>query len=249
MSALDTRTAAPAGAPAIRDHAGAAVAPPPPAPTPAPALAPAPPGRPAAAVPSGVVHAVFLISGVSALLYQLIWQRALLTIYGSNIESVTVVVSAFLIGLGLGSFAGGWLSKRPERPLLLIFALVEAGIASYGAVSLDLFAWVGATTAGGDTLATGLWSFALVLVPTLLMGSTLPLLVAHQVSELGSVGRSVSWLYFVNTLGAAAGSFVASLAILGALGLRGSVRLAVGLNLFVAAAMLVAWARSRRGRA
>src|SRR5438067_2281707 len=54
-----------------------------------------------------VVHVVFILSGVSALIYQLVWQRSLMMIYGTNVESVAMVVAAFMLGLGLGSVAGG----------------------------------------------------------------------------------------------------------------------------------------------
>src|SRR5712692_4730507 len=64
-------------------------------------------------------YLLFFLSGFPALLYQIVWQRALFTIYGVNVESVTVVVSAFMLGLGLGSLAGGSLSKRPAVRLLL----------------------------------------------------------------------------------------------------------------------------------
>ena len=67
-----------------------------------------------------VLHGVFILSGISALIYQLVWQRALLTIYGSNVESVAMVVAAFLAGLGIGSIAGGWISKSARAPLAQI---------------------------------------------------------------------------------------------------------------------------------
>src|SRR5712675_523001 len=58
----------------------------------------------------------FFVSGFPALLYQIVWQRALFTLYGVNIESVTMVVTAFMLGLGLGSLAGGRLSERRGMP-------------------------------------------------------------------------------------------------------------------------------------
>src|SRR2546427_2232945 len=57
----------------------------------------------------GWLCVLFFLSGFPALLYQVVWQRALFTIYGVNIESVTVVVSAFMLGLGLGSLVGGFI--------------------------------------------------------------------------------------------------------------------------------------------
>jgi len=178
-----------------------------------------------------ILFIVFTMSGISALIYQLIWQRSLLMIYGSNIESVTMVVTAFMLGLGLGSLVGGMISKRQGAPLLLLFALIEISIGIYGALSLHLFDYVGKMTTGAGTLLTGLLAFALILIPTMLMGSTLPLLVAHYVNMTQNVGRSVSMLYFVNTLGAGIGAFVAAFILLGLLGLSGTTYVAVLLNL------------------
>src|SRR5450759_3689352 len=130
---------------------------------------------------SGQYYTLFFFSGFPALLYQIVWQRALFTIYGVNIESVTVIVTGFMLGLGLGSLAGGWLSKRTNIPLLVLFGAIELGIAVYGSLSMRLFHGVASLTAGAGALQTGLVTFLLLMVPTLLMGSTLPLLVAHLV--------------------------------------------------------------------
>ena len=71
-----------------------------------------------------LICAIFFCSGIPALIYQLVWQRSLFTIYGINVESVTVVVTAFMLGLGIGSFAGGRLS-RLRLPLLGVFGAVS----------------------------------------------------------------------------------------------------------------------------
>lgn len=197
-------------------------------------------------LPRPVLLTVFTVSGICALLYQLIWQRALLLIYGSNIESVTMVVSAFMLGLGLGSLVGGAVSKRPGVPLLFLFGCVEILIGCYGAISLRLFEAIGDATGVANTLSTGLLCFLLVLIPTLLMGSTLPLLVAHYVNASGNVGYSVSMLYFVNTLGAGLGAFLAAFVILGALGLKMSVLLAVLLNILAGLTILYFWKKGGR---
>lgn len=197
-------------------------------------------------LPRAVLLTVFTVSGICALLYQLIWQRALLLIYGSNIESVTMVVSAFMLGLGLGSLLGGAVSKRPGVPLLFLFGCIEILVGAYGAISLNLFEAVGEFTGVRSPLTTGLFCFALVLFPTLLMGSTLPLLVAHYVKVSGHVGHSVGMLYFVNTLGAGLGAFLAAFVILGSLGLQGSVLLAVVLNLLAGVVILFFWWKGAR---
>src|SRR5437879_1826747 len=94
------------------------------------------------------IHILFFFSGFPALIYQIVWERALFTIYGVNIESVTVVVTAFLLGLGLGSLLGGSISRIPRIPLLIIFGLVELSTAAYGIFSLKLFHSVALYTAG-----------------------------------------------------------------------------------------------------
>lgn len=192
------------------------------------------------------LYVVFLASGFAALLYQVVWQRSLYAIYGINIESVTMVVTAFMLGLGLGSLAGGALSKDPKRPVLLMFAAVEAGIGLFGFFSLDVFRVVGQVTLGLSPVATGAVTFVLVLVPTLLMGGTLPLLVGYLVRESKNVGKSVATLYFVNTLGSAFASAAAVMWFLGHRGQVGTARIAALLNFTVASIAYLQYRRSLR---
>src|ERR1700679_4085867 len=100
------------------------------------------------------VYSIFVLSGFSALLYQVVWQRSLFAIFGINVESVTVIVAAFMLGLGVGSLAGGEVSRDPKRPALLLFSLVELGIGVFGLLSLPLFHWVGSLTLGLSALPT-----------------------------------------------------------------------------------------------
>jgi spermidine synthase len=192
------------------------------------------------------VSLVFLVSGFAALIYQVVWQRTLFAIYGVNIESVTIVVTTFMVGLGLGSLAGGRLSLDPGRSLLRTFGALELSIGGFGLFSLKLFHWVGIFTAGRSVLTTLSISFALLLLPTLMMGATLPLLVTDAVRRLHNVGRSVSILYFVNTLGSAFAALATSIYLLGRLGQQATVTLAAALNLIVGSSVLLASRRDRR---
>ena len=182
-----------------------------------------------------LLYPLFFASGFAALLYQVVWQRALFTLYGTNVESVTVIVAAFMLGLGLGSMFGGAISKEPRRNVALLFAIAELGIGAFGLVSLSLFAWLARFTVGLPTFAMGLVVLLAVAIPTGLMGATLPLLVAGAVRQSADVGRSVGGLYFVNTLGSAFAALAASIFILHALGMQGTVFVAAVINFAVAA--------------
>src|SRR5712664_1629272 len=176
---------------------------------------------------------LFFCSGIPALVYQIVWQRALFAIYGVNAQSVAVVVTAFMVGLGIGSLVGGRLSARFPRHGILIFGLAELGIAVFGLSSLHIFRWAAAYTAGSSLLSVIIFSFALLLIPTILMGATLPILVEHLVRRSGLVGASVSRLYFVNTLGSAIACYVCAMYLLREWGQSGSVSVAACLNSLV----------------
>jgi spermidine synthase len=144
----------------------------------------------------------------------------------------------FLLGLGVGSIVGGAFSRVARHPLLL-FALSEFGIAGFGLVSLDLFAYVGANALRLSPLASALTTFLLLLTPTLLMGMTLPLLVVYLVRQSGNVGRSTSLLYFVNTAGSGIASLASVVVLMPRLGEHGSVRVAALINIAVGTIVLV----------
>lgn len=116
--------------------------------------------------------------------------------------------------------------------------MIELTIAIAGAFSLPVFHAAAQLTAGKSTAITAGVTFVLLLVPTLLMGSTLPLLVAHLVKASGNVGGSVGALYAVNTLGSGVACWLAAVYFMGTLGESGVVHLAACLNLLVGSAAL-----------
>lgn len=174
--------------------------------------------------------ALFFCSGMPALIYQIVWQRALFSIYGVNAESVAVIVSAFMLGLGLGSLLGGWASARFPAHAIVLFGASELGIAFFGLVSLKIFHWAAGVSAGASLPSTILFGFLLLIFPTVLMGATLPLLVQHLVMRSGRVGSSVALLYFVNTFGSAVACYLCATFLLGDFGQSGSVLLAAAVN-------------------
>ncbi len=182
---------------------------------------------------------LFFTSGIPALLYQIVWQRTLFTIYGVNIQSVTAIVTVFMLGLGLGSLGGGKLSAVRGIRALRAFGIIEASVGIFGFCSLWIFHWVAGFTAGVSITKVGMIAFVLLLIPTLLMGSTLPLLVAHLVRHTKNVGESVGTLYAVNTLGSGVACLLAAEFLMRTLGESGSVRAAACLNFLVGGGALV----------
>jgi spermidine synthase len=180
-----------------------------------------------------VIVAAFFASGFAALIYQIIWQRALFTIFGINVEAVTVVVTGFLLGLGFGSLFGGWLSRTSTIPLLALFGLIEIAMGAFGAISLHIFEWAGTRTLHLSVIAAAAATLALVIVPALFMGASLPILTQYFVQRAKNVGRSVGLLYCINTLGSAAACFVSAFWLMRVLGMQNSIRVAAALNILI----------------
>jgi spermidine synthase len=199
-------------------------------------------------IPDSALTLLFFISGWSAILYELVWQRTLFAVVGINIEAVTLIVTEFMLGLGIGSLLGGWLSRAVGSASLYWFAALELGIASFGMVSLPLLRAVGGWTLQAPPVVMPMTTFALLALPTLAMGATLPLLVNYRVARSGNVGYSVGSLYFINTLGAAAAAYAAASFLMGALGQQGVIWSAVGCNVLVASCAILLSTAERNAR-
>ncbi|VTU14991.1 spermidine synthase [Variovorax sp. PBL-H6] len=172
-------------------------------------MADAPRANPTTTVESAMVSRrlapLFFVSGVSALVYQVCWQRLLFASFGVDIESVTIIVSVFMLGLGLGALVGGNLADRFPALALRFFALAEMGIGLFGLASPALIRGTGDLFVAAPQWQIVLANFLLLLIPTCLMGATLPILVAYVTRLWGNVGKSIGLLYQVNTFGAAFG--------------------------------------------
>src|SRR5262245_32523880 len=135
-----------------------------------------------------MIVAAFFASGFAALIYQIIWQRALFTIFGINVEAVTVVVTGFLLALGFGSLSGGWLSRTSTIPLLALFGLIEIAIGVFGAISLHIFQWVGTRTVLLSVIAAGGGALVMVICAGLFLGAALPFLSCFFLLRATTVG-------------------------------------------------------------
>ena len=182
-----------------------------------------------------LVGAAFFVSGLSALVYQISWQRILALQSGVGIYSIAMIVAAFMAGLGAGSHLGGVLSGRVSRAAALrAFAALELAIAAFGAASCWIYYdWLYVRAGWLYTTAwrAGLLHCASFLVPTALMGMSLPFLARAMVGDVGRAGRTIGFLYGINMLGASVGAWLTPWVLIRHLGIRGAVATAALGNL------------------
>jgi predicted membrane-bound spermidine synthase len=180
-------------------------------------------------------------SGFAALVYETLWVKQLGRVVGVEVHAVTIALSAFFAGLALGSAALGRIADRCQRPIRL-YAALEAGVALLGVLTALALArsaplYVALRAAAGPLA----WSlpFALVGIPSFLMGGTLPALLRALGPGDSRVASATGALYGANTLGAVLGTLATPFALIPAFGIRGAAVCAGAVGLAVAAAALV----------
>jgi spermidine synthase len=181
---------------------------------------------------------------VPSLIYQVVWQRVLTLYFGVDIYSTAVTVSIFMLGLGIGSLIGGHLADRMRRPAVG-YAVVEGLTGLFGLASLGLLAAIGRMLAGAPLHVLIPVDFALLLIPTTLMGATLPLMVRAAAAERADIGPHIAALYGLNTLGAALGALASAYLLIGLWGFDGATNIAAALNIVLALLVLAAFGARR----
>jgi len=172
--------------------------------------------------------ALFFASGASGLIYEIVWMRLLSLTMSVTVYAVTTVLCAFMAGLALGAAIAGRVAHRVRRPLLA-YGCVEIVLAAVALVTPTLlfhlgpiYADIHAAFGGGGlgfTIARFLLAFGVLLIPSTLMGTTLPLLSRAVIQNTEVVGRGAGALYAVNTLGAVVGCVSAGFLLIPNLGL------------------------------
>ncbi|MCI0676073.1 MAG: fused MFS/spermidine synthase [Phycisphaerales bacterium] len=184
-----------------------------------------------------VVYASTFLSGAAALTFQVVWQRYLSFLVGSEARSICLIVAVFLFGLAAGYRFWGNLTERQwsRQTVLKALGFVELAIAGYGLVFPEYFAIVKSLTySGPDWLLFDLAMTALLLLPpTFLMGASIPMLTSALPTDAGEVNYCHSRIYGINTLGAFLGAMVAGFYLVPGFGLRMSLVFASVLCLLV----------------
>lgn len=182
---------------------------------------------------------LFFLSGACALVYQVMWLRLLALVFGVTVYAASTVLAGFMSGLAVGSFAAGRLAGRLNRPLVAFgVAEILVGLTALGSpILLDLLTalWVRVHPALPEsvpviTAIRFACAFAVLILPTSLMGATLPLIVKSAVAQEPRIGGRIGLLYAVNTAGAIIGALTAGFYFISEVGVDRSFVLAATVN-------------------
>ncbi len=197
--------------------------------------------------PLRIAAACFVLSGAAALVYQVAWQRLLALSTGVGVYSVAAITAAFMAGLGIGSDVGGRLSSRVSSlTALRLFAAVELGVAALALISVPFFydgLYRGAPWLYVTPVRAVFAHFLALLLPTTLMGMSLPFLVRGLVMSPTNAARTIGFLYGANALGASIGALSTPWLLVRFLGINGAVLVGAGLSAIAGAG---AWLLSTR---
>lgn len=188
------------------------------------------------------IYSLFFLSGIAALIYQVVWVRSLSLIFGGSHLAVTTVLSVFMLGLALGSFIAGRRIVR-HRNLLRLYGFIEAGIAIVASLIFlavqiypSVYSWLAQFSPESPAYLTIIRVLfaSLILIPaTTLMGATLPILSAYAAKNINTIGKRLSLLYGLNTIGAVVGVLLAGFLFLPYYTLNATWGIAVVLNFII----------------
>lgn len=192
-----------------------------------------------------VIMLLFLCSGMTGLIYQVIWSRMIVKVIGAAPFAVSIVLTVFMGGLGLGSYlAGRYIDQiKKSAQLIQLYGVMEIGIGIY---ALFLGRMIKATQPVFSSIYNQstehlllfnavilVGAFILFIIPVTLMGATLPILIRFYVAKLGHLGARVGRLYAINTIGAAVGSVLTGFFLIKLWGVDGTLRFGVIVNLAI----------------
>jgi spermidine synthase len=202
------------------------------------------------------VYAAFFASGAGSLVAEVTWSRMLIVVVGNSLSATALIIVVFMGGLGLGSYLGGRVFGS-RRASLVPYVLLELAVGLYVLASPALFdAWAYLFTSlaesvhhqSGLTAARLVVTIASLLVPATLMGATFPAMISGAAPADASTGAArAGYLYSINTLGAAIGSFFAGVYLLLEFGVRTALAFAVGCYVAAILSAIAARALVRRG--
>ena len=197
------------------------------------------------------VLVLFFLSGATGLVYEVVWHKMLVLVFGSTAFATATILASFMFGLALGSFCFGRLADRYRDPLK-VYAYLEAGIGVFALLFPVILSGVTAAYVGIYqqfdatfylfSLLRFILSFLILVIPSFLMGGTLPVLSKLFIREFGRLGAGIGSLYGTNTLGAVVGTFSAGFFFIILFGAKETTYIAAAVNILIAAAAFF-WSR------
>lgn len=186
----------------------------------------------------------FLLSGMSGLIYQIVWVRMLTRYLGSTTASTSVILCVFMCGLSMGAYFGGKFANRIKK-IIITYIIIEISIAVTAMLSTFIIIagfgnfYIKSYEIFGNSqllllIAKIIFTVICLIPSTILMGATLPLLVKFITNTNYGYQKGLGWLYSINTLGAVIGVFIAGFILIGFFGETSSLLIAVMLNLIAA---------------
>lgn len=189
------------------------------------------------------VYACFFFSGATAIIFEVLWSRQFVTVFGNSAYAISIVLCAYMAGLGLGGLVGGWFADRITQRAA-VYGIVQMGVAAWAMAIPTMLTWLrelvptltvlSPESLFASTMARFGLSFAILVVPCFLMGTTLPLLVRALTESERFIGSRIGMLYCLNSLGAALGCLAAGFWMIETIGLGRTNLVAVGVNIAIA---------------
>ena len=178
-----------------------------------------------------IIPLIFALSGAAGLVFEVVWARQLVLVFGNTTQAVSAILTGFFGGMAIGSWYGGRIADRVRRPLRF-YAVIELTLAGVVLVTPVTFALIrnayqsGYSTIGETPSLLPLLRYGLALIAlgpaTILMGATLPTLTRHLTRTESSLGKEFTGLYVANTMGAVFGAAIAGFVLIEMLGLSGA---------------------------
>jgi len=193
-----------------------------------------------------ILLAAFVISGFTALIYEVAWIRPLQLIFGSTIYAISTILTSFMFGFALGSYTHRDLADNVKNPALL-FAGLQLGIGLYGLIAPFLFAILPSIYFSLLNLPLIQFIqffliFLVIIIPATLFGATWPVM-TKTYSTLNDLGEDSAKLYSFNSLGAVLGSLSSGFLLIPLLGITKTSFLAASLNLLTALIIFIKFRR------
>ena len=194
-----------------------------------------------------LIIVIFALSGMAALIYEIIWIRPLSLVFGSTVYAVSTIISSFILGLAIGSWLAGKYTDRMSSPLKY-FALFQIGIGVYGILLLPIFGLLpGAYIEVYNLTFPNLYLFqvtqilmamSIITIPATLMGTTLPLMIKTYSQNFSTIGYDVGKLDASNSVGAVFGTLAAGFLLLPLLGVQVSILITALINFSIGLSIL-----------